>query len=129
MANSRNTFTHSEKAKAVKLLAAGTHTLKQVAEKFGCSVAALQLWKKALKRDIPEEGEETPSPAESVTTTYSHAPHRTSGKHEVATDEIIRKFWNDKYRAVDMLLEPKSISADDAVKLVNEALKFACDHQ
>jgi transposase-like protein len=44
-------------------------------------------------------------------------------------DDFVRKFWNKDHRAVDMLLDPKDVSSEEVVKLINEALLYAYEQR
>ena len=133
----RKTFTAKEKAKAVRLMQEGQLTLKQISQKFGCSVSALQLWKKgndAKSQDTEEwdesewEGWEEETPETHRKNAQSACGCKSSQPSTKDTDGVLalqRGFWNKNFRGVDMLLSPKDVSAEEAVKLVNEALHYA----
>jgi transposase-like protein len=133
---SKKTFSAANKEKAVKLMLGGQQTQKQIAEKFGCSVSALQLWKKEIANKAhaavsDEDAWEEPVPVETETVEPpkpAHVPAPAAGKDADAAHNFIRQFWNKNYRAVDALLTPKDVSSDEAVKLVNEALQYAYNH-
>ena len=121
----RKTFTNAVKQQAVNAMSAGKLTQKQIAEKYGCSVPALQVWRKELQDNPPaeEEGwEEWEEEEASETCDCQCAPKQNA-------QELMLQFWSKDNRAVDMLLTPKAVSAEDAVKLVNEALQFACNRK
>jgi transposase-like protein len=120
---SRKRFTAKEKDKAVQLLLEGNLSQKQVAQKFGCSIASLQQWKKAAREESPAADQCECEEAECCGNLTSNAAAKKG-----AADDLTRKFWNKNFRAVDMLLAPKDVSQEDAIKLVNEALQFAYDH-
>ena len=115
------------------MMSAGNLTQKQIAEKFGCSVAALTLWRKETKNkpsandDDEWESDEWDDESEEDATESCDcccAANRT----KTASHDIIRQFWNKNFRAVDMLLTPKDVCSEEVVKLVNEALQYACEH-
>jgi len=122
----KKTFSEKVKAKAVQMMLEGSIPQKQIAKKFGCSLASLQSWKGAAQNNgvAQEECEEEVAEC---------AEEPCCGKHKImplqaqenGADDFVRKFWNKNYRAVDMLLAPKDVSAEEAVKLVNEALLYA----
>ena len=125
----RKTFTDAIKKQAVAMMTAGTHTQKQIADKYGCSVASLQVWRQELNANQTADDDEgwdedwDDEPAESAATPCGCK----STKKQDGTLDITRQFWNKNYRGVDMLLTPKEVSSDDVVKLVNEAIQFACE--
>jgi len=119
---SKKGFSAKDKDRALKLMANGVSQSK-VAEQIGCSVSSLQAWKKDAKDNgqIANQDEcETPQ----CCLDKGCSEKATTPKNGLA-DDFIRKFWNKNYRAVDMLLNPKSVSTEEAVKLVNEALTYA----
>ena len=115
-------FSVKDKEKALKLMANGV-SQSQVAEQIGCSVSSLQAWKKEAKDNgqaaDKDKCEETPQ----CCLDKGCSEKATTPKN--GADDFIRKFWNKNYRAVDMLLNPKDVSPEEAVKLVNEALTYA----
>jgi len=119
----RKTFTQAVKQQAVAEMSIGNLTQKQIAEKYGCSVPALQVWRRELQDNPPAEEEEWA--AEEAPETCECDCQCT----QQDAQELMRQFWSKGNRAVDMLLTPKAVSAEDAVKLVNEALQFACDQK
>lgn len=120
---SRKTFSAKDKARALKLMSEGTLTHKKIAQKFGCSLAALQQWKRAARdTQVTDQCQ-----CEEV--------EECCGKHVACSlpkrgtaDDFVRQFWNKNFRAVDMLLSPKDVSSEEVVKLVNEALLYAYNH-
>ena len=141
---SRKAFPQAVKQQAVNAMAAGNLTQKQIADKFECSVAALQAWRKELADNAADDADNDDTA--DYTATGNDTPDRTAKRtadrtansmHKKKThgtrssndtqnsQELMRQFWNENYRAVDFLLTPKDISTEDAVKLVNEALRFA----
>ena len=115
-------FSVKDKEKALKLMANGV-SQSQVAEQIGCSVSSLQAWKKEAKDNGQAAGqdecEETPQC--SLDNGRTDVPQPKKG----SADDFVRKFWNKNFRAVDMLLNPKDVSQEEAIKLVNEALLYA----
>ena len=120
---SKKGFSAKDREKALKLMANGMPQ-SEVAEQIGCSVFSLQAWKKKAKNgtQTKDESEETPQCClERGCSEKTATPSPKNG----SADDFIRKFWNKNYRAVDMLLNPKDVSPEEAVKLVNEALTYA----
>jgi hypothetical protein len=123
---SRKRYSEKEKQKAVKMLLAGKHTQKQVAEKFGCTVTSLLSWKKETQNGLHETVQEESAEIEKeiAQCCLDHGCSAPSPKKGTA-DDFVRKFWNKNFRAVDILLNPKDVTSEEAVKLVNEALLYA----
>ena len=121
---SKKGFSAKDREKALKLMANGVPQ-SEVAEQIGCSVFSLQAWKKKAKNGAPtkDKCEETPQ----CCLERGCSEKATTPKNGSA-DDFIRKFWNKNYRAVDMLLNPKDVSPEEAVKLVNEALQYSYEH-
>ena len=120
-------------------MSTGNLSQKQIAKKYGCSVPALQLWRKELQKasseDSWDDDEEWVDPEEEAANVAATPPPKPKESCNCATKstksahEIIRKFWDKNYRGVDMLLTPKTIGSSEVVKLVNEAIQFAIDHK
>jgi len=111
-------FSEKDKAKALKLLASGM-TYKDAAAQIGCSTFSLKDWKKKAKNGVAsDKSEGTPK---CCIDNGCEAP--VAKKCEV--NDLERKFWSRSNRAVDMLLNPKDLTSEEAVKLVNEALAYA----
>ena len=140
---SRKTFTRATKEEAVAAMAIGNLTQKEIAKKYGCSVPALQLWRKELQNSqttTDDWDEQEDSWDEQEDDSYDEAKggcdqqeapsvckHTTDPKQEDTAHEVMRKFWNKNYRGVDMLLSPKSLESDEVIKLVNDAIQFAIE--
>ena len=149
----RKTFSAKDKKAAVQAMIIGNRTQKQIAEKFGCSLAALQLWKKdpAHNPQVAEEEEweeeeneeyesesssktevkeevSPPSVHENTRSHFKHESERTSEADQEAVHCLKKRYWSEDSRGVDMLLTPTSASPDDVVKLINEALEYAYKH-
>ena len=121
---SRKTFTEKDKAQALKLMAEGKLTRKQIAQKFGCSIDALQKWKR-----VARNSSQVVEQAECEETEECCGKHVASPLPKKGTaDDFVRQFWNKNFRAVDILLLPKSFTPEETVKLVNEALIYAYNH-
>ena len=128
----KKTFSLTTKKAAVAAMGAGELTQKQIAEKYGCSIAALSLWRRELQTDEPAveetwDEETTPEPVKpckSKNKSKCECECETPGSE---AKEIMRKFWSKNNRAVDMLFTPKEMSADEVFKFVNEAIQFAHD--
>ena len=126
----RKTFSAETKEQAVAEMSIGNLTQKEIADKFGCSVAALQVWRKELNNDSDsqkdwdewEEEEEEEESAEQCGCSCTSKPAKQA-------HETMRKFWNKNYRGVDMLLTPSEVRSEEVVKLVNEAIQFACEQK
>jgi len=128
----RKTFSEKEKEAAVNMLASGNLTNKLVAKKVGCSIATLQLWKKKYSptgqddwQDDEWDEEETDAVEEEMA---EQCEDCCCAAKKGDAHDVMRKFWNKNYRAVDMLLSPREVSSEEVVKLVNEALQYAYDH-
>ena len=122
---SKKGFSVKDKEKALKLMANGV-SQSQVAEQIGCSVSSLQAWKKEAKDNgqaaDQDKCEETPQCCLDNGCSDSAPPQLPK---KGSADDFVRKFWNKNFRAVDMLLNPKDVSQEEAIKLVNEALLYA----
>ena len=121
----RKTFSTKQKQAAVQMMILGNLPQKQIAKKFGCSLAALQLWRsdpQYRSSEADEQEDEWEKPAEETTSDECECQCAANQKGDV--HELMRKFWNKNYRGVDMLLSPKCIDSTEVVTLVNEAMQF-----
>ena len=105
-------------------MAEGNLTRKQIAQKIGCSIDALQKWKRAARDNSQVVEQPGCEEAEECCGKHKASPLPKKG----TADDFVRQFWNKNFRAVDMLLSPKDVSPEEAVKLVNEALIYAYNH-
>jgi len=122
--------------KAVRMMLQGDMTQKQIAEKFGCSVPALQLWRKDLQ-DSVEDAEEEEETEEEEEVTEAPKPKSPFGgvvsntnlkSKQEALHALKKKYWEQDSRGVDMLLTPTGASPDEVVRLINKALDFAFNY-
>ena len=118
---SKKGFSAKDREKALKLMANGVPQ-SEVAEQIGCSVFSLQAWKKKAKNGAPTTKDKC---EETTQCCLDKGCSEKAATPKNGADDFIRKFWNKNYRAVDMLLNPKDVSPEEAVKLVNEALVYA----
>ena len=103
-------------------------SLRQIAEKIGCSLNTIKAWK---AKHLKSKKAGSPAPKQTLKTA---APQRqpkdnkSPGVKEppVAFDNFVRNYWNEGTRAVDVLLLPHPIGPD-VVRYVNEALQYAYD--
>ena len=130
----RKGFSTKAKEKALRLIAEGTLTQKQVAAKIGCSINAIQQWKAKYK----EADGSTPSVPKKATKRAKgkkrgkKAGRRIPRNNETVTviqsrtsfDEFVRNYWNNNPSAADVLLLPPDI-APEAVQYVNNVLRYA----
>ena len=129
---SKKTFSQATKEEAVAAMSVGNLTQKEIAQQYGCSVPALQLWRKELQNTPTNDWDETEAqpteddnydkPKKRAKATKSR---KRTAKSEDSAHEVIRKFWNQNFRGVDMLLEPKNVESAEVIRLVNEAIQFA----
>ena len=109
---------------------------KEIAKKFGCSLSALQLWKREILPKILEEEEEEEWDEETHDQTQEEEiedsencrcskPLAEAGDDSEDVLKLKKSFWAKGSRAVDMLLTPKTASPEEVVDLVNEALEYA----
>jgi len=129
-ATAKKSFSSEAKTEAVQLITQEGYTLKQAAEKMGCSVASLQNWKKAAdagggktsvkatkKRKARKKGKKTAKKAVIM------APVQ---KSSITFDEFAQNYWSEYSGAADVLRLPPDI-APKAVEYVNNVLRYAYD--
>jgi len=117
-------FTADEKAEALRLLKDG-HTRKEVADQMGCSVASLQLWKRATGGKKKGKKKKT---AKSV-----KKAAKVAGECNceccccVSFEEFAHGYWSKAPHAGEVLKLPPDMMPE-AVKYINNVLKYAHDH-
>ena len=134
----RKGFSSSERREAVRLLHGGM-TFKAVSSRMGCSVAALQIWKRRSESDGDSEwsslddGDVEMSDAavleggissEGVVDIEVPEDSVVESKPRIPFDKFVRKFWRD--RAVDVILMEPSVGSS-LVSHVNDALRYGYD--
>ena len=120
----RITFTEKQKAEAIKLWVIDKRKPDDVAEHIGCSIASLNVWKKAYREgnldlsilDEEEEEEQSPPSCRSLVS----SPTKSEPKETL--DEFTKRYWRN--RSVETVMTmPETI--DEVVALVNKALRYA----
>ena len=136
----KKTFSTKDKKAAVQAMIIGNLTQKQIAKKFKCSVAVLQHWRKdpnnnpqiTVENEWSDEeceecrGKREKGESAKEETTQTECPYESN--QSVPQDAIYRlqrRFWNQNFRGVDLLLEPRDFSPKEVIELVNEALLYA----
>jgi transcriptional regulator with XRE-family HTH domain len=127
-AQTRKRFTLDQKQDAIIKLKKGW-TLAQVAEEIGCSVAALQLWKKEFKDgNLTLDGYGAEETEEQEEEDYTPAPTRTHKPQPTASTasrkDFVKSYWS-KVPASAIMEMPSS--TDDVIELIDNALKYAYD--
>ena len=113
------TFSANERAEALQLLKDG-HTLKDVADKIGCSVASLQSWKKAAggkrkkKAKSKKKGTAVKATAECTCECCSCIPF----------EDFVHDYWTKCPKAGEVLKLPPDMMPG-AVEYINNVLKYA----
>jgi transposase-like protein len=104
------------KKEAMRLIFEEKFTMKEVAERIGCSVNTIQSWKKKHKKPRKSASQENAPLPVSRSKTVAHLPY----------EDFVRNYWNDGTKAVDVLLLPPEIGPE-VIRYVNEALQYAYD--
>jgi transposase len=116
-------FTAEERADALQLLKGG-HTLKEVAQQTGCSVASLQSWKKVagVKKNGKKKKAQSKkkSPAVEASAEYKCC-------NCVPFEDFVHDYWTKHSKAGEVLKLPPDMMPE-AVRYVNNVLKYAYDH-
>jgi len=114
----RNSFSPEDKSSALKMLAEGS-TLKQTAEHFGCSVAALQQWKAKFKPS--KAGKKAAKKTTRKPRLMPNAIHQEGWKR------FIREYFEHDNKVAEILASPP-VEGFDLLSKVNDALSFAYDY-
>jgi transposase-like protein len=131
----RNSFSPEIRAKALRLMAEDGYTLNQTAAEIGCSVAALQNWKKADKEGtwnapaVEEwDAEVTTEPAKKTKKVKRRKKAVKKAtvvpKATMSFEDFVRDYWRKNAKASDVLLLPPEI-APEAVRHTNDVLRYA----
>ena len=120
---SKKSFSQKEKEQAVQMMAEGNLTQKQIAEKFGCSVPTLLMWRKNTTAVAPveEEDEDWDDDEDEIEV---EEPKAAKPKGD-SLEQLKVRFWDEDSRASRMLLNPTNATPEEVLKLVNEALEYA----
>ena len=124
-------FSEAEKAEALQLLKDG-HTRKEVADQMGCSVASLQLWKRATGGK--KSGKKKKAKSKKKVASVEAADGCTCGcgcNCEccccISFEEFAHGYWAKAPHAGEVLKLPPDMMPE-AVKYINNVLKYAHDH-
>ena len=117
-------FSAEEKAKALQLLKDG-HTRKEVADQMGCSVASLQLWKRAAGGK--KSGKKKTKSKKKAAAVEAMAVCNCECCCCVSFEDFVHDYWTQYPKASEVLsLPPDRIP--EAVKYINNVLKYAYDN-
>ena len=115
-------FSAEEKADALQLLKDG-HTLKDVAQQIGCSVASLQSWKKAAGGKKNSKKKKAKS-SKKVAAAEADTECTCECCNCVPFDDFVQGYWTKSPNAGAVLKLPPDMMPE-AVKYVNNVLKYA----
>jgi len=118
-------FSVEEKAEALRLLKDG-HTLKEVAQQVGCSVASLQSWKKATGGKQKSKKKKAKS-SKKVAAVEATTECDCESCCCVSFEEFARGYWAEAPHAEKVLSLPPDIMPE-AVQYINNVLKYAYDN-
>jgi hypothetical protein len=118
-------FSAEEKADALQLLKDG-HTLKEVAQQTGCSVASLQSWKKAAGVKKNGKKKKAKSKKKSAAVVVG-AECSCECCRCVPFEDFVHDYWTKHPKAGEVLKLPPDMMSE-AVRYVNNVLKYAYDH-
>jgi hypothetical protein len=135
---SRYGFTPEINAETLRLIREEGYTQKQAAEFAGCSINAINDWKKAAgKIKVAVNGAGTAEPAAKSVKKSKKRRRRKgtakaavgtmpSGKATITFDEFVQKYWSEYKGASDVLRLPPDMMPK-AVQYVNNVLRYAYD--
>jgi transposase-like protein len=134
---SRYGFTPEIKAETLRLIREEGYTQKQAAEFAGCSINAINDWKKAAgKTKVAANGADTVEPAvKSVKkgkktkrrrkgTTKAAVVATPVGKLSTTFDKFAQNYWSEHKGAMDIMRLPPDMMPK-AVQYVNDVLQYA----
>ena len=122
-------FSQEEKEKALQLLKDG-YTQKEVADQMGCSVASLQLWKKATggkKKGKKKKATKSAKKATAASASECQCGCDCECCCCVPFEEFVHGYWTKYPKAGEVLKLPPDMMPE-AVKYINNVLKYAHDH-
>ena len=120
----RKSFSPKIKEKALRLVAEGELTQKQIATKIGCSINAIQQWKAKYQgsdESVPSVPKKTKKRGKRLPIIEKQA---ASAESQIACDDFVRNYWSENKRAADVLRLPPEI-APEAVRYINDVLRYA----
>ena len=113
-------FSAEEKADALQLLKDG-HTQKEVADQMGCSVASLQLWKRAAGGKKKGKKKKAKSKKKAAGTAVECTCECCCC---VPFEDFVHDYWTKYPKASEVLKLPPDIMPG-AVEYINNVLKYA----
>ena len=118
-------FSADERAEALQLLKDG-HTLKDVAQQIGCSVASLQSWKK--QAGGKKNGKKKKAKSKKKVAAVEVAEEcNCECCNCVPFEDFVHDYWAEAPNAGEVLKLPPDMMPE-AVKYINNVLKYAYDN-
>lgn len=119
----------------MRLITEEGFTMKQAADKIGCSVNAIQNWKAQYKNSdgvtpsFPKKAAKSAKGkkgSKKIANRYvqGNAGTAVAKGTQVAFDAFVRNFWSKHAKAAEVLLLPPEI-APEAVRYINDVLRYA----
>ena len=119
----RKTFTAEEKAEALRLMDEENYTIKQTAEKIGCSMATITLWKmkaKKNKRLASHAGAPVKRRRKASRKSWKRAAKESvkesADKGQISSNEFVLKYWEN---------HPGMTVSSEEVQRIHETLHYA----
>jgi len=119
-------FSPEARAEALQLLKDG-HPQKEVAEQVGCSIASLQSWKQQAKGKKNGKKKKAKSGKRVAAAVEADTGCTCECCTCVSFDDFVRDYWAKCPKAGEVLTLPPDMMPE-AVKYVNNVLKYAYDH-
>jgi len=116
-------FSPEARAEALQLLKDGIPQ-KEVADQIGCSIASLQSWKQQAKGK--KSGKKKAKSSKNVAAD-ADAGCNCENCNCVSFEDFVRAYWSQCPKAGEVLKLPPDMMPE-AVKYVNNVLKYAHDH-
>ena len=118
-------FSPEARAEALQLLKDGI-SQKEVADQVGCSIASLQSWKQQAKGKKSGKKKKAPSSKKSAAV-EAETGCTCECCNCVPFEDFVRTYWSKCPNAGEVLKLPPDMMPE-AVKYVNNVLKYAHDH-
>jgi len=118
-------FSPEARAEALQLLKDG-HSQKEIADQVGCSIASLQSWKRQARGKKSGKKKKAKS-SKKAAAVAAEAECTCECCHCVPFENFVHDYWTQYPKAGEVLKLPPDMMPE-AVKYVNNVLKYAYDH-
>jgi len=121
----RKSYSPEAKAEALRLILEEGYTVKQVADRMGCSINSIQNWKAAEPAvKSAKKGKKAKKKRRQKSVTATIAGAAPARKPLVSFDEFVQGYWSECAGAMDIMRLSPDITPQ-AVEHINNVLRYA----